>query len=95
MRDQHNRNGVSTGLSDMVFQRKMAAVTTADIRHGEGQKGRVSTKIKYLKKDNKKLTSLPVDPRKLYCNVTPIMFARSVCSLLSFFARKFPEKSEN
>ena len=33
------------------------------------------------KKDETKLTPLPVDPRELYCNVTPVMFARFVCAL--------------
>ena len=45
------------------------------------------------KKDKKKLTPLPVDPHKLYCNFTPVMFARFVCALI-FCAREFPVKSE-
>ena len=45
------------------------------------------------KKDKKKLTPLPVDTRKLYCNVTPVMFARFVCALI-FRVREYPAKSE-
>ena len=44
------------------------------------------------KKDKTKLTPLPVDPRELYC--TPVVFAYFVCSLLSFCALEFPNKSE-
>ena len=45
------------------------------------------------KKDKKNLTPLPVDPYKIYCNVTPVMFDCFVCAL-SFCAFKFPVKSE-
>ena len=38
------------------------------------------------------MTPLPVDPPELFC--TPIMFARFVCALLSFRARKFSAKYE-
>ena len=46
------------------------------------------------KKDKTKLTPLLVDSHELYCNVTPIMFSRFVCALLSFRAREFPARSE-
>ena len=38
---------------------------------------------------NTKVTTLPVDPRKLYC--TPVIFARFFCDFLSFRVCKFPE----
>ena len=46
------------------------------------------------KNDKTKLTPIPVDPRELYCNVTPVMFAQFFCDLLSFRVRDFPAKSE-
>ena len=47
------------------------------------------------KKDNTKLTPHTVDPREIYYNVMPVMFARFVCALLIFFARNFPTKIRN
>ena len=64
---------------------------TSGSRNGEGERWELE-KIEINKNNNTKLTPLPVDTCELYC--TPVMFARFVCDLLSFRARKFPEKSE-
>ena len=44
------------------------------------------------KNDKKKLTPLPIDPRELYCNVTPVVFAHFVYASFSFSVCKFPVK---
>ena len=77
----------------MVFQWKTAAAATSRSRYEESQKVVISTKIKWNKNDNTKLTPLPDDPREL-CYMH-ILLACFVCALLIVCAHEFPAKFES